>query len=86
MGLRWLKGILRLLTYFFFADDSIVFVRANDREATVNADILRRYEGLSGKKVNLDKCETSFSNNLESNIRKSTKSILVMREVEWHDR
>ncbi|XP_048494687.1 uncharacterized protein LOC125494872 [Beta vulgaris subsp. vulgaris] len=66
--------------------DSIVFVRANDREATVNADILRRYEGLSGKKVNLDKCETSFSNNLESNIRESTKSILVMREVEWHDR
>ena len=74
------------ITHLFFADDSIIFVRANDREASVIADILRRYEGLSGQKVNLDKCEISFSNNLESNVRETTKARLGMREVEWHDK
>lgn len=77
--------LLKLLTYFFF-DDSVIFARANDREAIVLADILKKYEDLSGQKVNIHKCEISFSKNLSEQYRESTKAIPEMREVMWHDK
>lgn len=76
---------LLLLTYFF-ADDSIIFTRANDREVTVISDLLKDYEGLSVQKINLDKCEVSFSKNLEEEYRERVKANLGMDKVHWHDK
>lgn len=74
------------VTHLFFADDSIIFTRANDQEASVLVDILKKYEDLSGQKVNIDKCEVSFSKNFEQQRKDSIRAILDMVEVEWHDK
>lgn len=38
-----------LISHLFFADDSLVFARANISEAQAILDILKKYEALSGK-------------------------------------
>lgn len=53
------------ISHLFFADDSLLFIRANDEEVDTVLDILYTYEAASGKKLNMDKSEVSFSRNLE---------------------
>lgn len=45
---------------------------------------MRDYESLFGQKVNLDKCEISFSRKLEVGIRQSIKNSLGFVEVKIH--
>ena len=59
---------LPCLTYFF-ADDSMVFCRANKIEAGHIMDILEEYQSLSGQKINLQKSEMVFSPNLLQSIK-----------------
>ena len=46
-----------------FADDSIVFFKANQQEAERINQILVQYQQASGQLINLDKSEISFSRN-----------------------
>lgn len=50
-----------LISHLFFADDSIVFARANVQEANVILGILKTYEALSVQMVNFHKSEVSFN-------------------------
>lgn len=52
------------ISHLFFAYNSIVFGRANQREIQVVGDILKAYELASGQKINLDKSEIAFSKNV----------------------
>lgn len=59
-GARICKGAKRV-SHLFFADDSLLFARANLQECSVIADIISTYEKASGQKVNLNKTEVAFS-------------------------
>lgn len=52
------------VNHLFFADASMLFDRANDHEARVIVDILRKFEGLSRLQINFKKSKVSFSKGL----------------------
>nr|XP_027122295.1 uncharacterized protein LOC113739247 [Coffea arabica] len=51
------------LTHLFFADDSLVFCKADRDEANELCQILRKYEKASGQVINLEKSSVFFSSN-----------------------
>ena len=53
------------LTHLFFADDSLIFCKANKEEAAELMKVLKVYEGASGQLINFDKSAVFFSQNLE---------------------
>lgn len=75
-----------ILTHLFFADDSLIFARADARKAEVILNILKQYEALSGHVVNLDKCEVSFSKSLGDDIKRRVRRFLGFKEVLAHDK
>lgn len=86
-GLLWGISIARdapPITHLFFTDDSIIFTQASYNDAVVVSNILRKYKDLSRQKINLDKCEISFSNKLLSHCRQEIKNVLGFVEVSYH--
>ena len=63
------------ISHLFFADDSLLFTRANEEEVEKVLDILAVYENASGQKLNMEKSEVSFSRNVEQ----EKKEILQMK-------
>ncbi|XP_019155723.1 PREDICTED: uncharacterized protein LOC109152478 [Ipomoea nil] len=53
------------VSHLFFADDSLLFFKANIREANVVKQCLVRYEKLSGQVVNYNKSSICFSRNTQ---------------------
>ncbi|MCH81246.1 hypothetical protein A2U01_0002030, partial [Trifolium medium] len=51
------------ISHLFFADDSVVFCRANTEEAQELTKIFKLYQNASGQKINMDKSEMCFSKN-----------------------
>ncbi|XP_071912179.1 uncharacterized protein [Coffea arabica] len=51
------------ITHLFFADDSLVFCRANRQEAGKLMNILKVYEKATGQLINMDKSSVFFSKN-----------------------
>ena len=51
------------VTHLFFADDSLLFVKANRRESEMVKSIHRTYENSSGQKINFEKSALIFSRN-----------------------
>jgi hypothetical protein len=47
------------ITHLFFADDSLLFARANQKKAEVILNILQSYQNASGQLVSLEKSEAS---------------------------
>ena len=62
-GLKIRKG--DMTRHLFFADDSLLFIRANDEEVEKVLEILTIYEAASGQKLNMDKSKLCFSRNVE---------------------
>lgn len=65
---RW-KGIKvsrngPTLSHLFFADDMVLFAEAEMRQIDVVLDCLNRFCNCSGQKVNLEKSQIHFSNNV----------------------
>ncbi|XP_027062993.2 uncharacterized protein [Coffea arabica] len=59
-----------VLTHLFFADDSIIFCKANKNEAVEIMKVLKTYEKASGQLVNLDKSAVFFSKNMDDELKK----------------
>ncbi|XP_019167556.1 PREDICTED: uncharacterized protein LOC109163258 [Ipomoea nil] len=53
------------VSHLFFADDSLLFFKANIQEAAVIKQCLVRYEKLSGQMVNYNKSNICFSRNTQ---------------------
>jgi reverse transcriptase-like protein len=70
-----------MVSHLFFADDSLIFTRANSNMAASIKSIIQRYEHMSGQKINFDKSEISFSHGLGRNIRDNIRNFLGMNEV-----
>ncbi|XP_074278676.1 uncharacterized protein LOC141602272 [Silene latifolia] len=75
-----------VVSHLFFADDSIIFVKANVREAKCVMGILQMYEKASGQLVSKEKTTVSFSKGTEERRRLAVEAVLGVRVVAEHDR
>lgn len=67
-GIRVSRGA-PTITHLFFTNDNINFTHASVHEANTIGHLLCEYEALFGQKVNLEKCEVSFSRRLNHGVR-----------------
>ena len=72
------------ISHLFFADDSLLFSRANEVEVDKILEILSIYEVASGQKLNMDKSEVSFSRNIELEKKQMLQMKLTFNAVEDH--
>lgn len=72
------------VTHLFFADDSLLFLKASQRSMLEIKDILTAYERISGQKINYQKSEIRFSRNCSAQDRLCFSSLLGMKIVECH--
>ena len=64
------------VTHLFFANDSLLFARADQHECSTILDILGTYEQASGQQINRDKTQLFFSSNIAPNIRDDIKALI----------
>ncbi|KAK9950614.1 hypothetical protein M0R45_006095 [Rubus argutus] len=83
-GVRLCSGAPSI-SHLLFADDSLIFFKANADECVVLKDIFINYEMASGQKINFDKSCVSFSKNVMLDQQLSLASILTVERVEKHD-
>ncbi|XP_057426392.1 uncharacterized protein LOC130719802 [Lotus japonicus] len=74
------------ISHLLFADDSIVFARANVDEARTLQAIVATYERASRQVINLDKSMLSVSRNVTDNIFDELKQLLNVKAVESYDK
>ncbi|XP_021732105.1 uncharacterized protein LOC110698909 [Chenopodium quinoa] len=72
------------ISHLLFADDSLLFTRANRRECSNIVDILNQYEAASGQKINYEKSNVPFSKGVETEKKEEMIGILKMKQVERH--
>ena len=72
------------ISHLFFAEDSSLFIRANEEEVENVLDILSTYKIASGQKLNIEKFEESFSWNVELEKRNLLQSKLS-KAVDGHN-
>ncbi|KAL6566692.1 hypothetical protein OROMI_015096 [Orobanche minor] len=72
------------VSHLLFADDSIIFGRANEKEIRKVSGILRDYEKASGQLINLSKSEISFSRGISSQHGETLAKMLGVNRVEKH--
>ncbi|XP_058749041.1 uncharacterized protein LOC131622003 [Vicia villosa] len=65
-------------------DDSLIFARANQKEAEVILTVLYRYQRAPGQMVNIDKSQVSFSKNLGTDTCEMVRQRLGMVSVVNH--
>ncbi|XP_057453964.1 uncharacterized protein LOC130745626 [Lotus japonicus] len=75
-----------VISHLLFADDSIVFARANVDEARTLQAIVATYERASGQVINLDKSMLLVSRNVTDNIFDELKQLLNVKAVESYDK
>jgi hypothetical protein len=66
------------ISHLFFADDSIIFCKANKAEASQLKEVFEEYPRISGQKINLDKSEMTFSPKILSTIKNEFQNILPL--------
>ncbi|BFG15190.1 hypothetical protein CerSpe_014650 [Prunus speciosa] len=70
------------ISHIFFADDSLIFLRANPINCTNMLSILRSYCMASGQVINMEKSICFFSSNSPPDVKTSICNLLGMRVVE----
>ncbi|CAM8877709.1 unnamed protein product [Rhodiola kirilowii] len=70
-----------MISNLMFADDSILFVRAEVDDIMRLKSTLVKYEELSGQQINLSKSEVCTGNNVDGDRERLLRSILGMRSV-----
>lgn len=65
-----------IITHLFFADDSLLFCKANTQEGKNLVEILGKYEATSRQKVDTDKSTIFFSPNTTMESREEILNIL----------
>lgn len=71
-----------MLTHCMFADDTIIFLRAEESNCRVFVNLLNQYCEASGQAVNMEKSNLFFSNNTPSDQREAIAASLGVNEVE----
>ena len=71
-----------IISHLLFADDSLLFCQASQKEVNVINEILQVYAKALGQRINMEKSLVYFSNNTPNIIKDWTKRILGVKEVE----
>jgi hypothetical protein len=75
-----------MVSHLLFADDSLLFFRANMESAQEINDILRIYCNASGQQVNMDKSSIHFAKGCQENMRQGIMSILNVHNVSLNEK
>lgn len=67
------------ISHVLYDDDSILFCRAKQEEATAIMQIPKTYQTASGQQVNMEKSEMIFSSNISMDYMKSFQDILPVK-------
>jgi hypothetical protein len=70
------------ITHLLFADDSLLFCRANNKEVKALNEVLQNYQRASGQLVNLNKSEMIFSKGVSNETKRDISQILPIQEKE----
>jgi hypothetical protein len=70
------------ITHLFFADDSLIFCRANKEETNNLKNIINKYQQASGQLVNYNKSELIFSKKVHQENKLAIQQILPMPVVD----
>jgi hypothetical protein len=84
-GLPIVRGGMRL-NHLFFADDSLLFCKANIPEWINVQDILAIYERASGQKLNKEKTSISFSRNTKLETKQHILSVAGVKSTNQFER
>ncbi|XP_074297820.1 uncharacterized protein LOC141628601 [Silene latifolia] len=71
-----------VVSHLLFADDSLIFVKANETRAGVVMDLLGQYESASGQLVSKEKTTVSFSKGTAAWRRDKVASVLGVQVVQ----
>lgn len=74
------------ITHLLFADDFLVFTKANLSNINAILNITNEFSLLSGQVINFDKSSIHFNNNLSENTCDTYKQILKVRSIEKSDK
>ena len=73
-------------SHLFFANDSIVFCRANMDEGRRILKVLEDYEGESGQKLNKEKTSLFFSKNTLREVQEQIKQVFGAQIIQHHEK
>ncbi|WVZ54295.1 hypothetical protein U9M48_005117 [Paspalum notatum var. saurae] len=74
------------VNHLFFADDSLILMKAREADAQVLKQILEAYELASGQVINKDKSSILFSPNTTSHIKQSFRSVFSINQEAMNER
>lgn len=74
------------ISHLAFADDNLLFTRANPKEADKVLNILATYQRAFGQVVNLEKFESSFSRNVPNIDKDIIYNKMGVKTVDSHIR
>ncbi|KAL5546786.1 hypothetical protein UlMin_006473 [Ulmus minor] len=74
------------LSHLLFANDSFIFMDANEEDAKVLCDVLKFYGDASGQLVNFDKSEVCFGKHVPNCIRNEVADFLQVNQVDCHEK
>ena len=72
------------ISHLLFADDGLLFWRSRVEEASKIKEILTLYEEASGKQINFDKSEITFSRNVHVERLTAIRDLLRVKLAEGH--
>lgn len=78
-GISIARGAPRI-SHLFFADDSLIFIKANQQESATIKATLDVYGKASGQLINYDKSAVSFS----ANVNRATREQVIMTTLQIH--
>ena len=70
-----------MVSHLLFADDSLLFFKANRESALEVKEVLQLYCDASGQQVNMDKSSIHFAKGCRNNVREEIKDILQVHNV-----
>ena len=74
------------ISHLFFADDSLVFCRAQVEDVRKIQEVLDKDERASGQKINSNKTTLFFSQNVLGSIKESIKNLLGVLEIKEYEK
>jgi hypothetical protein len=74
------------INHLFFADDSLIVMKANVENATKLQQILALYESQSGQMINKEKSSAMFSKGTKPSVKQAVLGVLEIPRESWNER